>query len=181
MNFENLEFPDVNFEIPKTTTEGTPVENNTKSEPSIDVLREKRLSLAEKGKINYTPKYIQKANRDVLEKIKIKYDRKSTEKSSKIISNLLVSKLSDILEKTDLIDSSSELKQELEENELFKEELSEVVNDEIIPLIPKIGLVRGGVTVAKHIIRIRVGKRSKETEKPSDDEMKSPPDVDLNL
>ena len=50
-------------------------------EPSIDdSLREKLISLAEKGKINYSIKYIQKANRDALEKIKIKYDRKITEK-----------------------------------------------------------------------------------------------------
>ena len=114
MNPENINFPDVNFEIPEETPGGT----------SIDGLREKLISLAEKGKINYTPKYIQKANRDALEKIKIRYDRKNTEKSSKMISNLIVSKLSDILEKTNLIDSSSELKQELDENELFKEDFT---------------------------------------------------------
>ena len=121
---------------------------------------------------NYTPKYIQKANRDALEKIKIRYDRKNTEKLSKMISNLIVSKLSDILEKTDLIDSSSELKQELDENELFKEELHELVNDELMPLIPKIGLVSGGVTVVEKIIKKRMGKQG---------EMSEPPDVDLDF
>ena len=80
MSSENTNFPDVNFEIPEETPGGD--------------LREKLISLAEKGKINYSPKYIQKANRDALEKIKIKYDRKITEKSSKMVSNLLVSKLS---------------------------------------------------------------------------------------
>ena len=167
MNFENINFPNVNFEIPETDSE-TPGENKK----SVDDLREKLISLAEKGKINYTPKYIQKANRDALEKIKIKYDRKITEKSSKMVSNLIVSKLSDILEKTNLIDSSSELKQELDENELFKEELNELVNDELMPLIPKIGLVSGGVTVAEKIIKKRMGKQG---------EMSEPPDVDLNF
>ena len=62
---------DLNFEIPETDSE-----NKT---PIDDGLREKLISLAEKGKINYSPKYIQKANRDALEKIKIKYDRKITE------------------------------------------------------------------------------------------------------
>ena len=118
-----------------------------------------------------SPKYIQKANRDVLEKIKIKYDRKITEKSSKMVSNLIVSKFSDILEKTNLIDSSSELKQELDENELFKEELNELVNDELMPLIPKIGLISGGVTVVEKIIKKRMGKQG---------EMSEPHDVDLN-
>ena len=158
MNSENINFP---FDIPEETP----------NEPSIDGLREKLISLAEKGKINYSPKYIQKANRDVLEKIKIKYDRKITEKSSKMVSNLIVSKFSDILEKTNLIDSSSELKQELDENELFKEELNELVNDELMPLIPKIGLISGGVTVVEKIIKKRMGKQG---------EISEPPDVDLN-
>ena len=157
MNPENINFPDVDFKIP----EGTPG----------DGLREKLISLAEKGKINYSTKYIQKANRDALEKIKIKYDRKMTEKSSKMVSNLLVSKLSDILEKTDLIDSSAELKEELDENELFKEELNELVNDQLMPLIPQIGLLSGGATVVEKIIKKRMGKQN---------EMSKPPNVDLD-
>ena len=154
---------DLNFEIPETDSE-----NKT---PIDDGLREKLISLAEKGKIKDSPKYIQKANRDALEKIKIKYDRKITEKSSKMVSNLLVSKLSDMLEKPDLVDSSSELKQELNENELFKEKLDELVNEQLIPLIPQIGLVSGGVTVDEHIIKKRMKKQG---------EMSEPPDVDLS-
>ena len=107
MESGNINFPGVDFEVPGAS--GQP--------PIDDSLREKLISLAEKGKINYSPKYIQKASRDVLEKIKIKCDRKISEKSSKIISDLIVSKLSDLLEKTDLIESSPELKQELNENE----------------------------------------------------------------
>ena len=158
MDYENINIPDVDFKIP----EGT---------PGDDGLREKLISLAEKGKINYSTKYIQKANLDALEKIKIKYDRKMTEKSSKMVSNLLVSKLSDILEKTDLIDSSAELKEELDENELLKEELNELVNDQLMPLIPQIGLLSGGATVVEKIIKKRMGKQN---------EMSKPPNVDLD-
>ena len=161
MESENINFPDVDFEVPGAS--GQP--------PIDDSLREKLILLAEKGKINYSPKYIQKASRDVLEKIKIKYDRKISEKSSKIISDLIVSKLSDLLEKTDLIESSPELKQELNENELFKEELYGLVNDELLPLIPKIGMVSGGVTVAEHIIKKRMKKQGG---------MNGPPDIDLD-
>ena len=159
MNSENINFSDVNFEIPEETP----------GEKPIDGLREKLISLAEKGKINYSPKYIQKANRDALEKIKIKYDRKITKKSSKMVSNLLISKLSDILEKTTLIESSDVLKQKLDENELFKEEFTELINDELMPYIPKIGLVSGGVTVVEEIIKKRMEKQG---------EMSEPPDVD---
>ena len=57
---------------------------------------------------------------------------------------------------------------------MFKEELNELVNDEIIPLLPKIGLLNGGVTVVEHIIKKRMG-----TEK-TPDEMKEPTDIDLD-
>ena len=85
-----------------------------------------------------------------------------------MVSDLLVSKLSDTLEKTGLIESSSELKQELDENELFKE-FVELINDELMPYIPKIGLLSGGATVIEKIIKKRMGG-----------EMREPPDVDLD-
>ena len=166
MDTENINFSDVEFEIPKTPGQPPP------GQPPIDDgLCEKLISLAEKGKINYSPKYIQKASRDILEKIKIRYDRKSTEKSSKMVSDLIVSKVSDILEKTNLIDSSSESTKELDENEMFKEELYEMVNDHLMPLIPHIGLVSGGVTVAEKIIKKRMEKQNG---------LNGPPDVDLD-
>ena len=168
MDTENINFPDVDFEVPET-----PGQPPSGQPPIDDGLREKLISssLAEKGKINYSPKYIQKASRDILEKIKIKYDQKISEKSSKMVSDLIVSKISDMLEKTNLIESSPELKQELDENEMFKEELYEMVNDQLIPLIPHIGLVSGGVTVAEHIIKKRMKKQNG---------MNGPPDVDLD-
>ena len=75
MNFEDLKFPDVNFEIPETGSGETPAEKKKKSKPSTEVIREKLLSLAEKGKINYAPKY-SKSKPRCIRKIKIRYDRK---------------------------------------------------------------------------------------------------------
>ena len=60
MNPGSINFPYVDFEIPETSEQP----------PIDDGLREKLISLAEKRKINYSPKYLQKANRDVLEKLK---------------------------------------------------------------------------------------------------------------
>ena len=54
---------------------------------------------------------------------------------------------------------------------MFKEELNELVNDKLIPLIPKIGMVSGGVTVAEHIIKKHMKKQG---------EMNEPPDADLD-
>ena len=56
MNPENINFPDVDFKIPEET-------------PG-DSLREKLISLAEKGKINYSTKYIQKQTEMLWKKLK---------------------------------------------------------------------------------------------------------------
>ena len=49
----------------------------------------------------------------------------------------------------------------------LKEEFVELINDELMPYIPKIGLLSGGATVIEKIIKKRMG-------------MKEPPDVDLD-
>ena len=85
MDFENLfsEFPNPDEE---------------KNEPSTDDgLREELISLAEKGEIDYSPKYIQKANRDALEKIKRKYDRKQLESTNEFFSDMIISNYTEIL------------------------------------------------------------------------------------
>lgn len=45
------------FEIPNE-------QHDEQSEVSIEIIREELFILSEKGEISYTPKYIQKANRD---------------------------------------------------------------------------------------------------------------------
>ena len=52
--------PNINFD---------PLPNEPEEGP-IEDLRSDLISLSEKGEINYTSKYLQKANRDFLEKIK---------------------------------------------------------------------------------------------------------------
>ena len=59
--------PNNNFDPPPNNNFDPPP-NEPEEEP-IEDLRSDLISLAEKGEINYTTKYIQKANRDALEKI----------------------------------------------------------------------------------------------------------------
>ena len=61
--------PNINFDPPP----------NEPEEESIEDLRSDLLSLSEKREINHTSKYLQKANRDALEKLKRKYERKQLE------------------------------------------------------------------------------------------------------
>ena len=141
------------------------------------------LSLSEKGKIKYAPKYIQKANQDTLEKIKKRYVRKQLEITNEFISNMVISKFANSLEQFKLIESSSELGQELNENELFKEEVKKLV-EELTPHIPRIGLACGGLTVFKHMMNKRRNACDNEqSETPSNETngMKGPQDVDLDF
>ena len=165
------------------------IPSEKESEVSIEVIREELLGLSEKGKINYAPKYIQKANRDTLEKIKRKYNRKQLEITNECISNIVISKLADTLEHFEMIDNSSELGQELSENQMFKEEVKNLVG-ELMPHIPRVGLLCGGLIVGKHVINKRRRARdneqnetsepSNETNRPSN-EMNEPPGVNLDF
>ena len=152
-------------------TEDFEIPNDEESEIPIEVIREELLALSEKGEINYAPKYIQKASRDTLGKIKRKYDRKQLEITNAFISNIIISKLADTLEQFGMIDSSSELGQELDENQMFKKEVKNLVED-LTPYIPRVGLMCGGLIVGKHVINKRIK---------TSDEMKEPPDVDLDF
>ena len=66
-------------------------------EVCTDDIREELLTLSEKGKINYTPKYIQKASRDTLGKIKRKYDLKQLELTNKLFTNMAICKYAEVL------------------------------------------------------------------------------------
>ena len=136
------------------------------------------LSLSEKGKINYAPKYIQKANRDALEKIKRRYVRKQLELTNESISNMVISKFADALEHFEMIDSSPELGQELNENQMFKEEVKNLVED-LTPHIPRVGLMCGGLIVGKHVINKR--RNACNNEQSETNKMKEPPDVNLDF
>ena len=165
MNFEHLfsGIPNVNPETP----------SEEESETSTEDIREELLSLSKKGKLHYAPKYIQKANRDTLEKIKRRYDRKQLEITNELISDMVISKYSEIVKHFKIIRDQTKLERNLKGNGVVKGEVKNLVGD-LTPHIPRIGLVCGALITFTQAVNER-------NEPSDDDEMKSPPDVDLNL
>ena len=168
MNFDNL-FSGIPNETP----------SEEESETPIEVIREELLSLSEKGKLNYAPKYIQKANRDTLEKIKRRYDRKQLELTNELVTDMVISKYAEVLNHFKIIRNPIKLEQKLKENDLVKKEVKNLVGD-LTPHIPYVGLFCGGLITFTQAVDER-NDPSNETNESPDGKMKEPPDVDLNF
>ena len=163
MNFENLFFG-----IPNETSS-----EEKDGETPIEDIREELISLAEKGKIDYSWKYIQKANRDALEKINRKYDRKKLKLTNELVTDMVISKYADVLNHFKIIRNTNKLEQNLKGNALVKRDVKQIVGD-LTPYIPYVGLFCGGIITFTQAVD--------ERNEPSDDvKMNEPPDVNLNL
>ena len=144
------------------------IPNAPSEEEPIEVIREELLSLSEKGKLNYAPKYIQKANRDTLEKIKRRYDRKQLELTNELVTDMVISKYAEVLKQFKIVNDSVKLEQNLKENDLVKKDVKNLVGD-LTPHIPYIGLLCGGLITFTQAV----------DERNDDVKMNEPPDVDL--
>ena len=113
-------------------------------------LREELLFLSKKGEIKQTETYIKKANQKTLENIKKEYDMNQLNAANEYISENLISNFSNLLEHLKYINDSEEIKKELDNNKFFKKELKSIIGY-VTPFIPFIGLLCGGVVIAKHV------------------------------
>ena len=158
--------PNVNSETPSKEEE---------SETPIEVICEELLSLSERGKLNYAPEYIQKANRNTIEKIKRRYDRKQLELTNEIITDMVISKYTEVLKHFKIVNNSVKLEQNLKGNDLVKKDVKNLVGD-LAPHIPYVGLLCGGLITFTQA----VDERNDSSNESSDGEMKKPSDVDLD-
>ncbi|CAB4023803.1 Hypothetical predicted protein [Paramuricea clavata] len=65
------------------------------------------------------------------------------------------------MEALDAVKDAEGMKKELEENDLLKKDIKNLVGY-ATPYIPLIGILSGGITVGKHLISTRVGCSEKE-------------------
>ena len=141
------------FTLPSEETEETSNVN----------LREELLSLAEKGEIKQSEKYIKKASQETLEKIKKDYDRKQLDVTNEYISEKLISNFSELMKNLKFVDDSKKMEKELDDNQMLKKDLKNLIGH-ITPFIPYIGLFCGGVVVAKHVYNKSCDKDGMQTE-----------------
>ena len=78
----------------------------------------------------------------------VKYNQEQAEIVNNCLSETLIHKLSDLLDFTNVCDGE-DLSKDLESNVLLREDLKTIISYSI-PYIPMIGLVCGGIIIAKH-------------------------------
>ncbi|CAB3997577.1 Hypothetical predicted protein, partial [Paramuricea clavata] len=122
--------------------------------PVASDLREKLLKLVDAGEIKYTSKYIKKASEKTLENIYKDYERQRLENTNNQLTDVIITKFSELMQALDAVKDAEGMKKELEENDLLRKDIKNLVGY-VTPYIPLIGILNGGITVGKHVISTR--------------------------
>ena len=150
--------PDLSIPEEETTT--ATVETK---ETEADRRRLKMVQLAESGEISQSVKYIKKASDKVICKLYAEYEWIQQDKSNTVLADVLITKFSELMGMLETVPSGDALAAELREDKLLQGNIKTAVNF-LAPFIPFIGLVTGGATVGKHMMKQRASNfESEET------------------
>ena len=127
-------------------------EVNAESLEDVKKIGAELIRLSEDGEIEQSVKCIKKASEKVIRKLYSVYELKQAEKANCFLTDVLISKFSDLLGGLDAIESSEELDEELENDQLLRRDVKKLVQ-RITPFLPFLGIISGGATVGKHLIK----------------------------
>ena len=147
MTSPDLSIPDMESEV---NPQGNPDENP--QEAKVDQKRMKMIQLSEIGEVSQSVKYIKKASDKVICKLYAEYIYKEQDKTNAVLAETLIVKFADLLEMLNTVPSAKDLAVELKEDKLLQGNVKTAINF-IAPFIPFIGLVTGGATVGKHVMK----------------------------
>ena len=91
-------------------------------EPIVNY-REEILRLVSEGKIKHTTRYIEKQSDESLKKIYKNYIAKQLDETNEQITKTLIDQLSELLTSMEMVEEKEELKDDLQNNELFKRDV----------------------------------------------------------
>ena len=129
-------------------------------EEEIDRKRQELLRLSEDGEIKQSVACIKKASNKVVLRIYSEYELVQEEKANAFLTDLLISKFSDLLGGLEAIESADELEKDLEKDKLLKRDVKNIV-EKITPYLPCLRLISGGITVGKHVVKKKyTGKKN---------------------
>ena len=137
--------------IPDMENEAKPQKSNPEKE-KIDQKRMKMIQLSEAGEVSQSVGYIKKSSDVVICKLYANYVYREQEKTNAVLAETLIVKFADLLEMLDTVSSAKDLATELKEDKLLQGNVKAAINL-ISPFIPFIGIVTGGATVGKHVMR----------------------------
>ena len=114
--------------------------------------KEEVLRLVAEGKIKQTNKYIEKASDETLEKIYKSYLAKQLDETDEYVADTLIKQFSELATFLELVGDPILLREELENNELFKKDVKNILGY-VTPYIPFIGLACGGICLVKYMMK----------------------------
>ena len=123
--------------------------------------REEVLRLVAEEKIKRTTKHVEKASDEAVEKIYKSYLTKQLDETNYQIADTLIKQLSELMTSLELVDDGDSLEKDLENNELFKRDVKNILCY-ITSYIPFVGLVCGGICLGKQVMRREKPKESKD-------------------
>ena len=137
---------------PNIETEAESEVSEGGGEKDIDNIRLILIQLAGAGEIPQSVKCIEKANNKVVKKIYAKYQMMEQDKNNAILSDVLITKFSELMGLLNTVPSGELLAAELREDKLLQRDIKKVVGL-ISPFIPFIGVITGGATLGKHAMQ----------------------------
>ena len=154
--------------IPDMENEAVPQANpqkaaDKKEKEKVDQKRMKMIQLSEAGEVSQSVGYIKKASDLVICKLYANYVYREQEKTNAVLAETLIVKFADLLEMLNKVPSAKDLAVELKEDKLLQGNVKAAINL-ISPFIPFIGLVTGGATVGKHVMRKQAEQTKSEPE-----------------
>ena len=138
-----------------TEEEQTEIPSTSSSNDAAEELEKKGaelIRLSEDEEIEQSVKTIRKASEKTINKIYAEYEAKQAEKANSFLTDVLISKFSDLLGGLDAIESSEELDNDLKKDKLLRRDVKSIV-ERFTPFLPFLGIISGGVTVGKHVIK----------------------------
>ena len=135
-----------NTEVPYTSTP-----NNNINE-DIEKKKAELIKLSEDGEIEQSVKVIKKSSEKTINKMYAEYEAKQAEKANSFLTDMLISRFSDLLGGLDAIESSDELDKKLKADKFLRSDVKSII-ERFTPFLPFLGIISGGVTVGKHVIK----------------------------
>ena len=125
--------------------------------------RDQLLKLAEDGDLDKSVAYIKKASQKIIDKLYTEYEKKRLQKTNEFLTDLVISKFSDILKGFDAIEDPKELTKQLKSDDLLKRDVYSLV-EKVSPLLPFLGFLSGSVTTIKHVYEHKNNKSDIKSE-----------------
>jgi hypothetical protein len=134
-----------------------PKKKPTASKSQTEQKRDKLIELSKDGTVKKSASFIRKANKGVVEKLYNDYEEGRMSFAGEFLSTLIISKFASALGSIGAVESSEKLSEELLSDKLLKDDVAYLTRT-ISPSIPFIGLISGGCTTAKHVVKHKWSK-----------------------